>query len=107
MIEGFLAGSPNLKYVFQLVDIRHEPTADDRTMVEYLRHYGLNFTVIATKADKVSRAAATKNIQAICRALAVQPWEVIPFSAEDGAGRDRILDIVETFIPPSAEPAQQ
>jgi GTP-binding protein len=104
MIEGFLAGSPNVKHVFQLVDIRHEPTADDQTMVEYLRHYGLAFTVIATKADKISRAASARHIQAICRALVVQPWEVIPFSAENGAGREKILDIVERFIP-SAEPA--
>ncbi len=106
MIEGFLAGSPNLKYVLQLVDIRHEPTQDDQTMVSYLRSYNLKFTVIATKADKLSRAAAGRNIQAICRALAVQPWEVIPFSAEDGSGRDRILELLESFIPvPSAEPA--
>jgi GTP-binding protein len=73
-------------------------------MVEYLRHYGLAFTVVATKADKISRAASARHIQAICRALVVQPWEVIPFSAENGAGREKILDIVERFIP-SAEPA--
>ena len=99
MIEGFLAGSPNLKHVLQLVDIRHEPTQDDQTMIGYLRHYGLPFTVIATKADKLSRAAAGRNFQAICRALVVQPWEVIPFSAEDGTGRDRILELLESFIP--------
>ncbi len=97
MIEGFLAGSPNLKHVLQLVDIRHEPTKDDQMMVEYLRHYGLNFTVVATKSDKISRAVTARNIQAICRTLAVQPWEVIPFSAESGAGRDRILELLEKF----------
>ena len=97
MIEGFLAGSPNLKHVLQLVDIRHEPTKDDQMMVEYLRHYDLNFTVVATKSDKISRAVTARNIQAICRTLAVQPWEVIPFSAESGAGRDRILELLEKF----------
>ncbi len=108
MIEGFLAGSPNLKHVLQLVDIRHEPTQDDQTMVEYLRHYGLPFTVIATKADKLSRAAMGRNVQAICRALVVQPWEIIPFSAEDGTGRDRILELLESFIPAaSSEPAPE
>jgi len=108
MIEGFLAGSPNLKHVLQLVDIRHEPTQDDQTMIGYLRHYGLTFTVIATKADKLSRSAAGRNLQAICRALVVQPWEVIPFSAEDGTGRDRILELLETFIPaPSEEPVSE
>lgn len=108
MIEGFLSGSPNLKHVLQLVDIRHEPTQDDQTMVDYLRHYGLTFTVVATKADKLSRAAAGRNIQAICRALAVQPWEVIPFSAEDGTGRDRVLEVLQSFIPiPSEEPVSE
>lgn len=108
MIEGFLSGSPNLKHVLQLVDIRHEPTQDDQTMAGYLRHYGLTFTVIATKADKLSRAAVGRNIQAICRTLAVQPWEVIPFSAEDGTGRDRILELLESFIPaPSEQPAAE
>jgi GTP-binding protein len=110
MIEGFLAGSPNLKHVLQLVDIRHEPTKDDQMMVEYLRHYDLGFTVVATKADKISRAAVARSVQAICRALVVQPWEVIPFSAANGTGRDRILEILEKFQAPdtagSAEPAQ-
>ena len=107
MIEGFLAGSPNLKHVLQLVDIRHEPTADDQTMVEYLRHYGLPFTVVATKADKLSRAAAGKNIQAICRMLAVQPWEIVPFSSEDGTGRDKLLTLMESLIPTDEPPAAE
>ena len=68
----------------------------------------LGDAVIATKADKLSRSAIARNIQAICRALAVQPWEVIPFSAEDGTGRDRILEMMESFIPAaSAEPVQE
>ena len=108
MIEGFLYGSPHLKHVLQLVDIRHEPTQDDQTMIGYLRHYGLPFTVIATKADKLSRSAVARNVQAISRALVVQPCEVIPFSAEDGTGRDRILDLLESFIPvPSEEPVSE
>jgi GTP-binding protein len=108
MIEGFLSGSPHLKYVLQLVDIRHEPTEDDQTMVGYLRHYGLPFTVIATKADKLSRAAMARNIQAICRVLVVQPWEVIPFSAENSMGRDQILTLMESIIPvASTEPTPE
>jgi GTP-binding protein len=102
MIEGFLSNSPHLKHVLQLVDIRHDPTADDCVMVEYLRHYNLPFTVVATKADKISRSAAPRNIQAICRVLAVQPWQVIPFSAQTGAGRERILELLGSFVP---EPA--
>ena len=96
MIEGYLQGSEHLKRVLHLVDIRHEPTRDDQMMVEYLRHYDIPFTVVATKADKLSKAARGRSIPVICRTLAVQPWEVIPYSSEDGTGRERILELLET-----------
>ena len=96
MIEGYLQGSEHLKRVLHLVDIRHEPTRDDQMMVEYLRHYDSPFTVGATKADKLSKAARGRSIPVICRTLAVQPWEVIPYSSEDGTGRERILELLET-----------
>ena len=95
MIEGYLEQSRNLRHVLQLVDIRHEPTADDVMMVNYLRHYEIPFTVVATKADKLSKAARGRNIPLICRKLVVQPWEVIPYSSEDGTGRDALLDLLE------------
>lgn len=98
MIEGYLAQSPNLKHVLQLVDIRHEPTADDVMMVEYLRHYAIPFTVVANKCDKISKAQRARAVQLICRTLAVQPWEVIPFSAEDGTGVDKVLDLLEKVL---------
>ena len=95
MIEGYLKGSEHLKRVFQLVDIRHEPTEDDQLMVEYLRHYELPFTVVATKADKLSKAQRGKSIPAICRKLAVQPWEVMVYSSKDGTGKDKLLELIE------------
>ena len=95
MIEGYLEGSPNLKHVLQLVDIRHAPTADDQLMVNYLRHYDIPFTVVATKADKLSKAQRGRSIPVICRTLAVQPWEVLQYSSEDGTGRDRLLELIE------------
>lgn len=98
MIEGYLSGSANLKHVLQLVDIRHAPTADDVTMVSYLRHYGLPFTVLATKADKISRAERSRSVPQICRALAVQPWEVVPFSAQDGTGLERLLELLDAAL---------
>ena len=96
MIEGYLEGSKHLRRVLHLVDIRHAPTQDDQTMVEYLRQYDIPFTVVATKADKVSRAARGRLIPVICRTLAVQPWEVVPYSSEDGTGREKILEILES-----------
>ena len=64
-------------------------------MNAFLRQAGIPFSVIATKADKISRGARMKQIAAICRALAVQPWQVIPFSAEDGMGKEEILTQIE------------
>ncbi len=104
MIEGYLAQSRNLKRVLMLVDMRHQPTNDDIDMVNYLRHYGIPFTVAATKADKLSRAEKSRSIPVICRTLAVQPWEVIPFSAEDGTGREKLLELLDALLPaPDAE----
>lgn len=94
MIEGYLSGSRNIRHVMLLVDIRHDPTGDDRTMVEYIRHYGFPFHVIATKCDKVSGGARARLVQAVCRELAVQPWQVVPFSALNGAGRDDVIRLL-------------
>ena len=95
MIERYLQKSKTLRLIFLLVDIRHEPTDEDREMNLFLRQAGIPFTVIATKADKISRGARMKHIAPICRALAVQPWQVIPFSSEDGSGREEILAKIE------------
>ena len=94
MIEGYLENSENLRRVFQLVDLRHTPTQEDQMMVEYLRHYDIPFTVIATKADKLSGAQRGRNIPVICRTLQVQPWEILIYSAKDGTGRDKLLDVI-------------
>ena len=105
MIEGYLSGSEALKHVFLLVDIRHAPTEDDDMMARYLRHYNLPFTVVATKADKISKAARGRAIPVICRVLAVQPWQVIPYSSEDGTGREELLDRIDGILHPAeAEP---
>jgi len=108
MIEGYLEGSSSLKHVLQLVDIRHEPTADDQMMVNYLRHYNIPFTVVATKADKLSKAQRSRSIPVICRKLAVQPWEIIQYSSEDGTGRDKLLTLIGevAFAAPEPEPEE-
>lgn len=98
MMEGYFADSATLRHVLHLVDIRHDPTADDRDMNAFLRSHDIPFTVIATKADKISRGARMKYIAAICRGLAVQPWEVIAFSSEDGTGREQVLSLLEKIM---------
>ena len=95
MMQNYFATTEDLCHVFHLVDIRHEPTTEDIEMNVFLRQSGIPFTVVATKADKISRGARLKHIAPICRALEVQPWQVIPFSAEDGSGRDELLAKIE------------
>ena len=98
MIEGYLTGSQQLKHVFHLVDIRHAPTKEDQMMTEYLRHYDIPFTVISTKADKLSKAQRSRSIPVICRTLVVQPWEIMTYSSEDLTGRDALLDKIDEIL---------
>lgn len=96
MMQDYFARTENLAHVFHLVDIRHEPSQEDCEMNTFLRQAGIPFSVIATKADKISRGARLKYLAPICRALSVQPWQVIPFSSQDGTGRDAVLNLIET-----------
>ncbi len=104
MMDAYFQQSTLLKHVLQLVDIRHDPTEDDVLMNRYLRQSGIPFTVVATKADKISRGARSKQLAPICRALLTQPWELIPFSAVTNAGREELLEKIEAaLIPPLSE----
>ena len=101
MMQRYFEESQELLHVLTLVDIRHEPTEDDVQMNTFLRQMGIPFTVVATKADKISRAARLKQLAPICRALLVQPWEVICFSGEDGTGREDLLAKLEQILTPA------
>lgn len=103
MMEGYFDDTATLRHVLHLVDIRHDPTADDRDMNAFLRARDIPFTVIATKADKISRGARMKYIAAICRGLSVQPWEIIPFSSEDGTGREQVLALIDKVMVDGAQ----
>ena len=98
MMQDYFTTAEELRHVLCLVDIRHDPTEDDRIMNRFLREMDIPFTVIATKADKISRGARGKYLAPICRALSVQPWEVICFSGEDGTGRDVLLKRMEEIL---------
>ena len=104
MMQDYFEKADELRHVFCLVDIRHEPTEDDKQMNTFLRQMGIPFTVIATKADKISRGARQKQLAPICRALFVQPWEVICWSSEDGTGRDQVQKLLDEVL---AEPVEE
>ena len=84
--------------VLLLVDIRHDPTQDDVAMAQYFRQMDIPFTVVATKADKISRGARMKQLAPICRQMLVQPWDVIVSSSEDNTGRDKLLELIDQIL---------
>ena len=99
MMEDYLSSRPDLLKVVQLVDIRHAPSAQDRQMYEYLQYYGLDGLVVATKADKVSRGEAAKNIAVIRRDLKLKKDDrVIPVSALNKTGTEEILAAMEEIL---------
>ena len=99
MMEAYLEKRQNLVKVVQLVDIRHEPTAQDRQMYDYLRYYGLDGIVVATKADKVSSNQKQKQISIIRKSLDLSADDlVIPVSALKKTGHDKLLDALEQLI---------
>ena len=82
MIENYLHRSRQLKAVFLLIDIRHDPSANDRMMYDWILHNGFAPIIIATKLDKLKRSQVAKQLKAVKQGLQVQPGtSVIPFSA--------------------------
>ena len=99
MMEEYFQKRQGLKKVIQLVDIRHAPSAQDVQMYEYLRHYGFDGIVVATKADKVSRNEMQKCISVIRKTLQLNPEDiVIPISSLKRSGHDKLLDVMEALL---------
>lgn len=99
MIEDYLHKSKQLKAVFLLIDIRHEPGSNDRIMYDWIVKQGFNPIIIATKLDKIKRSQVDKQIKLIKTALKTKPGTVVvPFSAETKQGRDEIYDILDSFL---------
>lgn len=99
MMEEYFQKRQGLKKVIQLVDIRHAPSAQDVQMYEYLRHYGFDGLVVATKADKVSRNEMQKNLAVIKKTLQLGPEDIIiPVSALKRSGHDKLLDEMEKLL---------
>ena len=104
LIERYLHTSKQLKAVFLLIDIRHDPSANDRMMYEWMVYQGFAPIIIATKLDKIKRSQIQKNVKAIREGLNVQPGTtIIPFSAETKQGRDEIWKLIDSFVLPQEE----
>lgn len=104
MIEKYLHTSRNLKAVFLLVDIRHEPSANDKMMYDWILHNGYEPIIIATKLDKLKRSQVQKNVKQIKEGLNLRPGSmIIPFSAETKQGREEIWALIDELT--KIEPA--
>ncbi len=98
MIERYLHASQQLRAVFLLIDIRHDPSENDRQMYEWMVYQGFPPILIATKADKIKRSQLQKQIRTIREGLGADPGvEIIPFSAVTRQGRDEIWDRMEAL----------
>ena len=99
MIERYLHQSKQLKLVFLLVDIRHEPSANDIQMYEWICYQGFRPVIIATKADKLGRNQIVKQCGIIKKTLGMQKEDVlIPFSAVSKQGREEIWTLIENCV---------
>ena len=98
LLDGFFEEKDNIAHVFSLADIRHDPTADDRQMVEYLYYHTIPFTVIATKADKISRAAVAKSLVNISSVYKCGSGNIIAVSSETKYGFENVLERLSEII---------
>ena len=95
MIERYITTSPTLKLICLLVDIRHEPTENDRLMYDWIKYHGYKVLLILTKADKLKRSVLNKHIKMIEKALKVADEDmIVAFSSETKQGREEVYEII-------------
>lgn len=99
MIENYLIHSKELRIIFLLVDIRHEPSKNDIDMYQWVLRYGFNPIVIATKSDKISRGAVQKHVGIIRKTLrCVEGTPIIPFSSLKKTGVEEVWEYIEDML---------
>ena len=105
LIEKYLKTSEQLKLIFLLIDIRHDPSANDCNMYDWITHNGYEPIIIATKLDKINRSQIDKQIKVIRNGLKVKAeTKIIPFSSLTKQGRDEIWELIdECIVTPEAE----
>lgn len=100
MVERYLKKSSQLKQIFLLVDIRHEPSANDKDMYDWILYQGFEPVIIATKLDKIKRSQKEKQLKLLREGLSMRPdTKLLPFSAETKQGREEIWECIESYLP--------
>lgn len=104
MIENYLNSSKMLRVIFLLIDIRHEPSANDRDMYQWILYHGYHPVIVATKLDKIKRSQVQKNLKTLRTGLGVEKETIIiPFSAETKQGKEEIWDYVDQIYEQDAQ----
>ncbi|NLY19661.1 MAG: YihA family ribosome biogenesis GTP-binding protein [Tissierellia bacterium] len=99
IIDTYLQKRENLVEIFQIIDMRHPPTALDKQMYEYITHMGFTGYVIATKADKISRGKYDKHLSIIKKDLGIKDRNlIIPYSSEKKTNRETVLETIGNII---------
>lgn len=98
LMEKYLLNSPNLKTVFVLVDSRHTPSELDKMMLDFLNSYQIPYMIIATKVDKIAKSKISQACNSIAKELGVRKELVQGFSSENGYGREKLLEYIESII---------
>ena len=99
MIERYLKNSAMLKMVFLLIDIRHEPSANDKMMYDWIVYQGYEPIIIATKMDKLKRSQISKHVKLVREGLGLKKESiVIPFSATSKQGREEIWNLMDSIL---------
>ena len=97
-LDAFFRAKENVSHVLMLVDARHDPTADDVQMMQFLHYHTIPFTVVLTKADKLSKMKLKEHIKAIAADLYLGVENLLATSAETGYGKDAVLGKLRTVI---------
>ncbi len=105
LVERYLHGSGKLRAVFLLIDIRHEPSANDKRMYEWIVYNGYDPIIIATKLDKINRSQIQKHLKMVRTGLNVKPGTaILPFSALTKQGREEVWEQMEAMLEDMEEP---
>ncbi len=103
LIESYLGRTAQLRGLVLLLDIRRDPSDDDRSMLDFLAQLEIPTIIALTKSDKITRAAVQARVNEISRALSVEAEQIIPFSVMSGSGRVELLEAIMQLVAPVPE----
>ena len=99
MVERYLKSSDQLKAIFLLIDIRHEPSANDKNMYDWIVGNGFTPIIVATKLDKINRSQKDKCVKIVREGLGIRgQTDIIPFSAQTKQGREELYETIDKIL---------